>query len=217
SQEGKVIIRVGGEVVDAGASDGNASEAGTGYFRHQWDASEIKPELANISISKADKGIAWGAVYWQYFEDLDKITGHSSPLSITKRLFLEVNTSSGPKLEPVEEGDVLHTGDKLVSRIEIISDRDMEFVHMKDMRAAALEPLASASGYRWQGGLGYYESIRDASVNFFFSYLPKGTWVFEYPFHVTQRGSFSNGISTIQCMYAPEFASHTEGVRIEVE
>jgi hypothetical protein len=93
----------------------------------------------------------------------------------------------------------------------------MEFVHMKDMRAASLEPENNLSGYRWQGGLGYYESIRDASVNFFFSYLRKGTYVFEYPLNVTQRGTFSNGISTIQCMYAPEFSSHSEGVSIIVD
>ncbi len=173
--------------------------------------------MANITVSKANDGVAWGAVYWQYFEDLDKITAHASPLSIQKKLFLETYTDEGPLLIPVNDGDVLRPGDKVISRIEIRTDRDMEFVHMKDMRAAALEPRNFLSGYHWQGGMGYYESIRDASVNFFFSYLRKGTWVFEYPLNVTQKGTFSNGISTIQCMYAPEFASHSEGVSIKVE
>jgi hypothetical protein len=173
--------------------------------------------MGNISISKADKGVAWGAVYWQYFEDLDRITSHASPLTIDKKLFVQENTPTGPMLEPVNEGDMLHLGNRLVARIEIRTDRDLEFVHLKDMRAAALEPLEALSGYHWQGGLGYYESIGDASVNFYFSYLPKGTWVFEYPLNVTQKGSFSNGISTIQCMYAPEFASHSKGIRISVE
>ena len=140
--------------------------------------------------------------------------GHNQ---VQKKLFLETYTDEGPVLIPVSEGDVLSLGDKLVSRIEIRIDRDMEFVHMKDMRASALEPRNFLSGYHWQGGMGYYESIRDASVNFFFSYLRKGTWVFEYPLNVTQKGTFSNGISTIQCMYAPEFASHSEGVSIRVD
>ena len=87
----------------------------------------------------------------------------------------------------------------------------MEYVHMKDMRAAAFEPMDVLSGYRYQGGLGYYESIRDASVNFYFDYLRKGTYVFEYKLNVTQKGEFSNGITSIQCLYAPEFAAHSQG------
>ncbi len=217
AEEGDVSISVGGQLIDPDQLDGVEKEAGTGYFSHRWNGSDISPEMAEIEISKSNEGVAWGAVYWQYFEDLDKITPHASPLSIVKKLFVERNTAEGPVLEAVKDGDVLETGDKLVSRIEIRVDRDMEFVHMKDMRAAALEPRNALSGYRWQGGLGYYESIRDASVNFFFSSLHKGTWVFEYPLNVTQRGSFSNGITSIQCMYAPEFAAHSEGVRIVVE
>ncbi|MEN8225476.1 MAG: alpha-2-macroglobulin family protein [Bacteroidota bacterium] len=216
AEEGDVSIQIGGEDIIPEALEGVRPEAGTGYFQHQWSGSEINPDMANISITKANDGVAWGAVYWQYFEDLDKITPHASPLSIQKKLFVEINTTEGPVLEPVNDGDMLKPGDKVISRIEIRVDRDMEFVHMKDMRAAALEPRNQLSGYRWQGGMGYYESIRDASVNFFFSYLRKGTWVFEYPLNVTQKGSFSNGISTIQCMYAPEFAAHSEGVRILV-
>ena len=104
-----------------------------------------------------------------------------------------------------------------MSRIIIRVDRDMEYVHMKDMRAAAFEPVAAISGYRYQGGLGYYESIRDASVNFYFDYLRKGTYVFEYTLNVTQKGEFSNGITSIQCLYAPEFSAHSQGMRVMVE
>jgi hypothetical protein len=93
----------------------------------------------------------------------------------------------------------------------------MEYVHMKDMRAAAFEPVNVISSYKWQGGLGYYEATKDASTNFFFNYLPKGTYVFEYTLFATQSGSFSNGITTIQCMYAPEFTSHSEGIRVNIE
>ncbi|HAS43728.1 MAG TPA: hypothetical protein DCS93_24820, partial [Microscillaceae bacterium] len=94
-------------------------------------------------------------------------------------------------------------------------DRLMEYVHMKDMRAAGLEPVNTISRYKWQDGLGYYESTRDAATHFFFGALPKGVYVFEYGLRVTHAGDFSNGITTIQCMYAPEFASHSEGVRVK--
>jgi len=88
---------------------------------------------------------------------------------------------------------------------------------MKDMRAAGFEPENVLSRYKWQDGLGYYESTKDASTNFFMDYLPKGTYVFEYPLRITHKGDFSNGITTIQCMYAPEFASHSEGVRVMIK
>jgi uncharacterized protein YfaS (alpha-2-macroglobulin family) len=80
-----------------------------------------------------------------------------------------------------------------------------------------MEPTQVISGYRWQDGLGYYQTTKDASTNFFFDWLQKGTYVFEYPLRVTHVGDFSNGITTIQCMYAPEFTSHSEGVRVKVE
>jgi uncharacterized protein YfaS (alpha-2-macroglobulin family) len=145
---------------------------------------------------------------------LDKITGAFTPLQLTKKLFIEKNTDRGPVLTPVTEGSKLKIGDKIKVRIELRADRDMEYVHMKDMRASALEPTNVISGYKWQGGLGYYESTKDASTNFFFSYLRKGTYVFEYPLFVTHSGNFSNGITSIQCMYAPEFSAHSEGARI---
>src|SRR4030095_2597609 len=99
---------------------------------------------------------------------------------------------------PVTEGTVLKPGDKVKVRIEISTDRDMEYVHMKDMRASCMEPVNVLSSYKWQGGLGYYESTKDASTNFFFSYLPKGAYVFEYPLFVGQKGVFSNGVTSIQ-------------------
>lgn len=198
----------------------DAAEAGTGYFKQTLNASEVKPGLADIRVSvQAPAGAAqlpsWGAVYWQYFEDLDKITFAETPLKLSKQLFLETNTDSGPVLTPVREGNAVKVGDKIKVRIELRVDRDMEYVHMKDMRASGLEPVNVLSGYRWQGGLGYYESTRDASTNFFFHALPKGTYVFEYPLFITHEGDFSNGVTTIQCMYAPEFTAHSEGVRLK--
>jgi uncharacterized protein YfaS (alpha-2-macroglobulin family) len=107
-------------------------------------------------------------------------------------------------------------GDKVKVRIEIRVDRNMEYVHLKDMRAAGLEPVNVLSSYKYQGGLGYYESTLDASTNFFIQYLDKGTYVFEYTLIASQKGDFSNGITTIQCLYAPEFAAHSEGIRVRI-
>ena len=210
-----VSIKIGGGKI--GREEMGKVEAGTGYFQTSWPGSEIRPEMGNIEVVKPDDGIAWGAVYWQYYEDLDKITSYETPLSLKKQLFVEHNSPEGPVIKPVNDGGLLEVGDKITVRIELRVDRNMEYVHMQDMRASAFEPVNVISGYRYQGGLGYYESTRDASTDFFFDYLRKGTYVFEYPLLVSQKGDFSNGITTIQCMYAPEFSSHSEGVRVRVE
>ncbi len=193
-------------------------EPGTGYFKQAWNGSEVKRSWSEIKVENPNSNIVWGAAYWQYFEDLDKIKDFKkTPLTIIKQLYLEENSATGPVLKPIAEGQSLKRGDKIKVRIEIRVDRPMEFVHLKDMRAAGLEPVNVLSGYRWQGGLGYYESTKDLATHFFIDYLPRGTFVFEYPLVVSLRGDMSNGITTMQCMYAPEFTSHSKGVRVKVE
>lgn len=212
----QVEITLGNEKVDPYKQDGTKPEAGTGYFKTTWEASAIKPEMGKVMVNNPNPTVAWGAMYWQYFEQLDKITPAQTPLSLNKKLFLEVNTPTGPVIEPVKENSSINVGDKIVVRVELRSDGDMEYIHLKDMRASAFEPVSVLSGYHYQGGLGYYQSTLDASTNFFISYLPKGTYVFEYKLVATQKGEFSNGITTVECMYAPEFAAHSEGIKIKV-
>lgn len=199
-----------------------STEAGTGYLKEIIPAEKVQPAMGKLEVTvhredNTKPAPSWGAVYWQYFENLDRITAAESPLSISKALYISKNTGSGPLLAPVNAGNVLKPGDQLVMRIIIKADRDMEYVHLKDMRAACLEPKNVLSGYHWQGDVGYYETTKDESTSFFFDYLPKGTHVFEYPLFVTTAGTYSNGISSLECMYAPEFAAHTEGMHIRVE
>jgi uncharacterized protein YfaS (alpha-2-macroglobulin family) len=223
SAEPLVEVKLGTTTIK---STDNKQEAGTGYFKKTIDGDKVKSEMGKITVTVSPvnsstgqpvNSASWGGVYWQYFENLDKITPASTPLSLVKKLFVETNTDRGPVLTAVKEGDALKVGDKIKVRVELRVNRDMEYVHMKDMRASGMEPVNVLSGYKWQGGLGYYETTRDASTNFFFSYLRKGVYVFEYPLFVTNKGNFSNGITTIQSMYAPEFSAHSEGVRVSVE
>jgi len=233
--EKEVTIRLGDKT--AGSAGG---EAGTGYFKKVFDGPFVNPGMGNITVTMATKTKsedahsptgatiagtagslpAWGAVYWQYFENLDRISptgGVKAPLKLVKKIFISRNTDRGPVLDPVAENGVLHPGDKVIVRIELQSDRDLEYLHMKDMRAACMEPLNVISGYKWQGGLGYYESTKDVSTDFFFSRVSRGSYVFEYPLFVGQSGNFSNGVTSIECMYAPEFSFHSEGIRVNVE
>ncbi|MGB1017484.1 MAG: alpha-2-macroglobulin family protein [Chitinophagales bacterium] len=217
ASEEMVEIKVGNEIIDAKNRPDIKVEAGTGYFKTSWTGEEIKPEMATVSLTKKDKGVSWGGLYWQYFEQLDKITPAKTPLSLEKKLFVVRNTDKGEIIEPITKGDKLKVGDKVRVRVVLRSDRDMEYVHLKDMRASGFEPINVFSGYRYQDGLGYYETTKDASTNFFISWLAKGTYVFEYDLRANIAGNFSNGITSIQCMYAPEFASHSEGIRVEIK
>ena len=212
-----VNITVGDKELDITGNSDTKTEAGTGYFSTTWSGEEITPELAEITIVNPNNNIAWGAAYWQFFEDMDKIESHDSPLSIKKKLFIESNTDKGEVMTEIEAGQKLSTGDKVVVRLIISSDRNMEYVHLKDMRATTFEPISQNSGYTYSGGLWYYKNITDVSTEFFIRYLQKGTYVVDYPLFVTQEGDFTNGIATIQSMYAPEFGSHSSGIRISVE
>lgn len=208
-------ITLGDKKIDQSKMD---AEAGTGYFKMKWSGEEVTTSMADVKVENPNSVVAWGALYWQYFEDLDKVTSfEDTPLKLRKKLFKVVNSDRGPVMTELKEGSQLSLGDKLHVRIELRVDRPMEYVHMKDMRASGFEPLNVLSQYKWQGGLGYYESTKDASTNFFISYLPKGTFVFEYPMVVNHKGDFSNGVTTIECMYAPEFTSHSEGIQVKVQ
>ncbi len=201
--------------IDPEKMDGVDVEAGTGYFKTSWTRGEITPDMGHIRVTNNNKIAAWGGLYWQYFENLDKITPAKTPLQLKKKLFIERPSATGPVLKSLKTNR-LQVGDRIKVRIELRVDRTMEYVHMKDMRASGFEPENVISRYKWQDGLGYYESTKDASTNFFFDYLPKGTYVFEYPLRVGHAGDFSNGITSIQCMYAPEFAGHSEGIRVKI-
>lgn len=193
------------------------AEPGSGYFDVKWDADNVNTSLAEIKVKNPNKHVSWGAMYWQYFEDLDKVTTfEETPLQIKKSLFLEKNTDDGPALTPIDDTS-LNPGDLVKVRIEIRVDRAMEYIHLKDMRASGFEPINVLSQYKWQDGLGYYESTGDLATHFFIDYLPRGTYIFEYPLRVVHKGDFSNGVTTMQCMYAPAYTSHSEGERVVVE
>jgi len=219
-----VEVTVGGVNVTPGKSQvrnpkseiRDQPEAGTGFYEKRFAASEIKPKFGEITVKKLDDGVAWGSVHWQYLEDMSKVTPHTgTPLKLKKAIFTKVNTKKGPTLEPVK--GAVQVGDELVVRIELRVDRDMEYVHLKDQRGSGTEPVNVLSRYKYQDGLGYYESTRDTASHFFIDYLPKGVYVFEYSTRVQHRGQYQTGVAEIQCMYAPEFNSHSESLPLVVK
>jgi uncharacterized protein YfaS (alpha-2-macroglobulin family) len=213
-----VDVTAGGMDITPGSkhSAATVAEPGTGFYEVRFTGADVKPKLGEITVKKSDAGVAWGSAHWQYLEDMSKVTPYAgTPLKLKKTLFTKVNTARGQVLEPVK--GALAVGDELVVRIELRTDRDMEYVHLKDQRASGTEPVNVLSQYKYQDGLVYYESTRDTASHFFIDYLPKGVYVFEYSTRVQLRGEYQTGVAEIQCMYAPEFNSHSESVELTVK
>lgn len=193
-------------------------EAGTGFYEQKFVRGEIQPSMAAITVKKTDKGVSWGSVHWNYLEDISKVTPHDgTPLKVEKKLYKRTLTKSGPVIAPVKDGEALAVGDDVVVRIVLRTDRDMEYCHLKDHRGSGTEPVNVLSSYKFQDGLGYYESTKDTASHFFISYLPKGVYVFEYAVRVQLKGQYQTGFANVECMYAPEFNSHSESIPLEVK
>ena len=198
---GGVEITLGKEVIRTPADDA------IGYIKKT-----VSGDVMNIKKVRVDKegaGMGWGAVYAQYLESMDQIGEQGNGLSVSRQLY------KGD--EALNESTPLKVGDKITVRLTVKADRDMDFVQIKDDRAACMEPLQAVSGFRWGNGLGYYQATKDASTQFFIDQMRKGTYVIEYQVYVNRTGEYQAGIATVQSAYAPEFGGHTGGYRVMVE
>lgn len=194
-----------------------SGETATGYIKEVIGAKEITPEMNKITVHKQGGAPAWGAVYNQYFESIGSVTGQKGVLNVEKKLFIETNNGKEQQISPVNPDQPLRVGDKVIVRLTIRTDREMDYVFLKDLRAGCFEPANQLSRSMMSDGIWYYQSPEDVSENIYFDRLPQGTFVLEYPVYVSRPGEYSSGITTIQCLYAPEFISHTEGGKLLVE
>lgn len=198
---GGVEITLGKEMIRTPVDDA------IGYIKKT-----VSGDVMNIKKVRVDKegaGMGWGAVYAQYLESMDQIGEQGNGLSVSRQLY------KGD--EALNESAPLKVGDKITVRLTVKADRDMDFVQIKDDRAACMEPLQAVSGFRWGNGLGYYQATKDASTQFFIDQMRKGTYVIEYQVYVNRTGEYQTGIATVQSAYAPEFGGHTGGYRVMVE
>ena len=198
---GGVEITLGKEVIRTPADDA------IGYIKKTMSGDVMN--IKKIRVDKEGAGMGWGAVYAQYLESMDQISGQGNGLSVSRQLY------KGD--EALNESAPLKVGDKITVRLTVKADRDMDFVQIKDDRAACMEPLQAVSGFRWGNGLGYYQATKDASTQFFIDQMRKGTYVIEYQVYVNRTGEYQAGIATVQSAYAPEFGGHTGGYRVMVE
>ena len=198
---GGVEITLGKEVIRTPADEA------IGYIKKTMSGDVMN--IKKIRVDKEGAGMGWGAVYAQYLESMDQIGEQGNGLSVSRQLY------KGD--EALNESAPLKVGDKITVRLTVKADRDMDFVQIKDDRAACMEPLQAVSGFRWSNGLGYYQATKDASTQFFIDQMRKGTYVIEYQVYVNRTGEYQAGIATVQSAYAPEFGGHTGGYRVMVE
>jgi len=184
------------------------------FIQKYWDADEMK-NIDNLTIENNSDNIVWGGLFRQYFVSIDEVRKHESPLKVERELFVERVNENGKYLVPIEETE-LKVGDKVVVNLTIEASQDMEFVFLKDLRAACLEPTEQMSRYNYSDGMLYYQSNSDTYMGFYFDRLPKGKHRVSYSMYVTKEGDFSNGYALIQSLYAPEFSGYSEGMRIRV-
>ena len=194
----------------------NPDTKATGYVKSTLKSEKVDNQLGTVTITKPGSGIVQGGLFWQYYEDLDKIKSSENYVSITKELYKKIKTVNGEELVKISENSPLKVGDKVTVRMTLNTDRNMEFIHIKDMRAAGFEPLNVISGYEWKNSLGYYQSTKDASTNFYIENMRKGKYIFEYDYVCNASGTFSNGITTLQNYYAPQMNAHTKGTKVTI-
>ena len=209
--KGDVRITLGDKVLET-FSPAKTTVPGLGYVKEVFAQGSPEVKAKSVIVEKRDAGIAWGAVYAQYLSPISDVKQQGGALNIEKKLFVERISADGQKsLQPLTEVEQLFVGDKIVSRLTVRLDRAMDFVQLKDQRGACFEPENSLSGYRWNNGVGYYAEVEDAGTNFFFDHLGKGVYVLEHSYRVARGGTYETGLATVQCAYAPEYASHSAG------
>jgi len=213
NQNNVVELKFDGKQLSTADSD----VAGSGYLKKRWVKNEITPKMGEIEQKNKGEGVAWGAVYMQYYQEIDKVEESSqSGIKVSKTLFKIVQEGKSEKLIPIDKGD-LQIGDRIKVRLRLESDRELSFVHLKDGRASGMEPLNELSAYRGQDGLYYYQSTKDASTNFFFEHLARGVYVFEYELKTNISGTYRLEPAVFQSYYAPEFQALSNGSKVEIK
>lgn len=210
-------FKIGNEKILTKKLSEKDKEAETGYIKMNWNEEEITKEMGSISVENKSSVAGFGGLYWQYFENLENIKSDSTAvLSITKNLYKKIKSSDVDKLIELNK-EIVKPGDLITIRLIIKTDNDLEFVHLKDLRASSFEPVDVISKHEWKDGLSFYKSTKDVATHFFFDTIKKGTYVLEYDVRINHSGSFIDGISTLQSMYAPEFSAHSINTKVKVD
>lgn len=173
-------------------------------------------DSAKVTVTKESKGLAFASASWTFSTEKLPTEGSGDFFSVQRRYFKRVRQGNQFVLQPLKEGAAIAPGDEVEVHLSLRTKHDAEYVHLRDPRAAGLEPEELVSGYRYDLGLGYYEEVRDSGANFFFEVLPVGEYTFHYRLRANLAGTFRVGPATVQSMYAPEFNAYSAGATLTV-
>ncbi|HNX50499.1 MAG TPA: hypothetical protein PKL08_10060, partial [Thermoanaerobaculaceae bacterium] len=160
---------------------------------------------------KTSKGFAFASATWQFSTERLPDAERGDFFQVSRRYYKREMNGREWVLKPLAEGASIAVGDQVEVQISLRSKHEAEYVHLRDPRAAGLEPENPRSGYKWDLGIGWYEEIRDSGSNFFFEALPVGEYTFKYRLRANLAGTFRIGPATVQSMYAPEFNAYSTG------
>lgn len=122
--------------------------------------------------------------------------------------------------QEIRPGDRVNVGDKIVAEYVIHNDENRSFVKISAPREAAFRPANQFSGrYGWwlsplriadwysftpQG----YRNVKSALTEYYFDSYPEENTVIREEFFVTQTGTFSAPVVTIESLYAPHYRAN---------
>ncbi len=122
----------------------------------------------------------------------------------------------------LNDGDILHVGDKLTARYIIHNDENRSFIRICSPRPASFRPVQQLSGYYgwWLSPLtcgtwhfspeGYRNVLADKTEYWFDSFPEENTTISE-EFFVTQEGAFQMPAIEIESLYAPHYRANGDG------
>jgi uncharacterized protein YfaS (alpha-2-macroglobulin family) len=177
----------------------------------------VNPDSATITVEREGKGIAFASATWHFSTEKLPEEARGDFFSVSRKYYKRENTGRGFALKPLAEGEILKPGDEIEIQLSIRSRHAAEYVHLRDPRAAGLEPENAVSRYKWDMGIAWYEETRDSGTNFFFDWLPAGEYTFKYRLRANMSGEFKVGPATLQSMYAPEFNAYSSGAVLRIE
>ena len=193
-----ITLNYASRQVNISRRDADEAVSGLGFIKKAFTDGEAPK---SITVERHTDSEAWGAAFATFLTPMTDASASATGLKVRR----EVSTTT-PKV-----------GERFTTRYVISADRDYEYVCLRADRPACAEPAEQSSGYRWQGGLGYYRAVRDARTEYFFDFLPKGTYVLEETAFIDRAGRYTSGLTTLRCLYAPEYGSNTAAIELKVE
>lgn len=179
---------------------------------------KLAPKTSStVTVEKQGKGHVFASATWHFSTEKLPPEERGDFFHVSRRYFLRQNTGKEFVLKPLADGARLSPGDEVEVQLSLRSKHEAEYVHLRDPRAAGLEPENQVSRYKWDLGIGWYEEIRDSGTNFFFDRLPPGEYTFKYRLRANMAGTFRVGPATVQSMYAPEFNAYSAGDVLRVD